>query len=140
MSCQLGKNALTCPSAPPEQGSVLLGIVAAPGEIVYITPNPPVTGEMLSNFEKNGIVPENRLRFAGPCMEHRCLQWAGTRCGLIDRVVDHFGPADGEDALPKCGIRNTCRWFAQQGRAACEACPEIIRKPEEASLRPVPAE
>jgi|GEM_PF-4300415 len=30
---------LTCPSAPPEPGSVLLGIVAAKGEIAYITPN-----------------------------------------------------------------------------------------------------
>jgi hypothetical protein len=123
------KTALTCPSAPPEAGSVLLGVVAAPGQIVYITPNPPVTSQMLDTFQKNGIVPENRLRFAGPCMEHRCMQWAGNRCGLIDRVVEHFGPGADEDPLPKCGIRSTCRRFAQQGRAACESCPEVIRKP-----------
>jgi hypothetical protein len=120
----------TCPSAPPEPGSVLLGVVVAPGQIVYITPNPPVTQGMLDTFEKGGIAPENRLRFAGRCMEHRCVQWAGSRCGLIDRVVDHFGGGDSTTPLPKCGIRNSCRWFAQQGRAACESCPEIIRKPE----------
>jgi hypothetical protein len=62
-------------------------------------------------------------------MEHRCMQWAGNRCGLIDRVVEHFGPGADEDPLPKCGIRSTCRRFAQQGRAACESCPEVIRKP-----------
>jgi len=139
MSTQSDKAAFICPSAPPEQGSVLLGIVSAPGQIVYITPNPAVTPEMLNTFEKNGVVPENRLRFAGACMEHRCMQWADNRCGLIDRVVDHFGPADGEDPLPKCGIRSTCRWFAQQGRAACEACPEVIRKPAEISVPVVPA-
>jgi hypothetical protein len=134
MSCQTEKSAFTCPSAPPEPGSVLLGVVASPGQIVYITPNPPVSQEMLETFQKNGVIPENRLRFAGPCMEHRCMQWAGNRCGLIDRVVDHFGPAEGEEPLPKCGIRSTCRWFAQQGRAACESCPEIIRKPADATL------
>jgi hypothetical protein len=134
MSCQSGKTAFTCPSAPPEAGSVLLGVVASPGQIVYITPNPPVSQEMLETFQKNGIVAENRLRFAGPCMEHRCLQWAGNRCGLIDRVVDHFGPAEGGEPLPRCGIRGTCRWFAQQGRAACESCPEVIRKPAHATV------
>jgi hypothetical protein len=120
----------TCPSAPPEPGSVLLGIVAAKGEIAYITPNIPVTQEMLDTFEKNGVPPENRLRFAGPCMGHRCVQWVGTRCGLIDRVVDHFGDRESTGPLPKCGIRSTCRWFAQHGRAACSSCPEVVRKPE----------
>jgi hypothetical protein len=129
---------LTCPSAPPEPGSVLLGIVAAPGEIAYITPNMPVTQEMLEAFEKGGIPPENRLRFAGACMGNRCVQWAGTRCGLIDRVVEHFGEGDDSRPLPNCGIRETCRWFAQHGRTACFSCPELIRKPAAASeLLPV---
>ena len=120
----------TCPSAPPEPGSVLLGIVAAKGQIAYITPNIPVTQEMMDAFAKDGVPPENRLRFAGSCMGHRCAQWAGTGCGLIDRVVAHFGESDGSGPLPKCGIRSTCRWFAQHGRTACASCPEVVRKPE----------
>ena len=131
------KGCLTCPSAPPDADSVLLGIVAAPGQIVYITPNPPVTPQLLDTFERQGIPPENRLRFAGPCMEHNCVQWAGSRCGLIDRVVDHFGERDSAE-LPKCGIRNTCRWFAQHGRNACTSCPEVVRKPAEAWEAPAP--
>jgi hypothetical protein len=121
---------LTCPSAPPEPGSVLLGIVAAKGQLAFITPNIPVTQEMVDTFEKNDVPLENRLRFAGPCMGHHCVQWAGTRCGLIDRVVAHFGEGDLEGPLPKCGIRSTCRWFAQHGRAACSSCPEVVRKPQ----------
>ena len=120
---------LTCPSAPPESGSVLLGIVTAKGEIAYLTPHIPVTEDLLATFEKDGVPPENRLRFAGPCMECRCVQWADSRCGLIDRVVDHFGDRE-VGSLPRCGIRPTCRWFAQQGRAACASCPEVVRKPE----------
>ena len=111
---------------------MLLGIVAARGEIAYITPNLPVTREMLVIFQESGVPPENRLRFAGPCMGDRCVQWAGHRCGLIDRVVDHFGDGDGTAPLPKCGIRATCRWFAQHGRTACASCPEVVRKPAEA--------
>jgi hypothetical protein len=29
------------------------------------------------------------------------------------------------DALPPCTIRNNCRWFSQEGEAACKRCPEI---------------
>ena len=30
------------------------------------------------------------------------------------------------DALPSCSIRNTCRWFADQERAACVRCPQVV--------------
>src|SRR5437763_115569 len=30
------------------------------------------------------------------------------------------------EALPRCGIRPRCRWFAQNGRAACEVCPLVV--------------
>jgi hypothetical protein len=129
MSSRSDPSGLTCPSAPPEPGSVLLGIVAAKGEIAYVTPNIPTTQTLLDSFASNGIAPENRLRFAGPCMGRKCVQWAGARCGLIDRVVAHFDEADVTRPLPKCGIRSTCRWFAQHGRTACASCPEVIRKP-----------
>jgi hypothetical protein len=29
------------------------------------------------------------------------------------------------DSLPPCVIRKECRWFAQEGAAACMRCPEI---------------
>jgi hypothetical protein len=28
-------------------------------------------------------------------------------------------------SLPPCNIRRTCRWFAQEGGAACRRCPQI---------------
>jgi hypothetical protein len=56
---------------------------------------------MLDALEIHGIPPENRMGFAGRCMQHRCAQWAGARCGLIDRVADHFGREEGTSPLPK---------------------------------------
>ena len=123
----------TCPSAPPEPGSALLGVVTGPGQVAYINPPIPATEEMLDSFARSGIPIENRMRFSGRCMEHRCVQWAGGpgagRCGLIDHALVELSITEGAETLPHCSIRATCRWFAQHKRAACAACPEIIRRP-----------
>ncbi len=124
----------TCPSAPIEPGSSLFGIVAAKGQIAYVTPNVPVTPELLVILGQDGVPIENRLRFSGPCVEHRCVQWKGEagagRCGLIDQAIDALNIASGPESLPLCGIRQSCRWFAQYNRRACSACPEVIRRPK----------
>ena len=135
MSCGVTNTeyAKTCPSAPPEPGSVLLGVVAGRGQVAYLNPSPPVTPELLVILGQHGVPVENRVRFAGPCMEHRCVQWEGAagagRCGLIDHAIDTLSITSGAETLPHCGIRQSCRWFAQHNRAACAACPEVIRRP-----------
>ena len=126
----------TCPSAPIEPGSSLFGVVAEKGQIAYITPNVPVTSELLVILQASGVPVENRLRFAGACMEHKCVQWNGQpgsgRCGLIDQAVDVHHTDSDLETLPQCGIRASCRWFAQYSRRACSVCPEIIRRPKTA--------
>jgi len=128
-----GERPATCPSAPPEPGSALLGVVTGKGQVAYVNPPVAVTPELLDGFAKRGIPIENRMRFSGRCMEHRCVQWAGApgagRCGLIDHALVELAITDGAETLPHCSIRATCRWFAQHQRAACAACPEIIRRP-----------
>jgi hypothetical protein len=123
----------TCPSAPPEPGSALLGVVMGKGQVAYVNPPVPATQDMLDGFAKSGVPIENRMRFSGPCMEHRCVQWVGARgagrCGLIDHALVDLGITKEAEILPRCSIRATCRWFAQHRRAACAACPEIIRRP-----------
>lgn len=124
----------TCPSGPPEPGSAILGFVVAPGQVAYLTPAIPVTPELIESLHADEIPIENRVRFSCECREHQCIQWtvgasAGGRCGLVDRAVEAFAIAKDLDDLPACGIRATCRWFAQHKRKACAACPEIVRKP-----------
>lgn len=130
---QRDQGVATCPSAPPEPGSALLGVVTAPGKVAYLNPGIPATQEMIDSLAGGGIPIENRLRFSGSCMEHHCVQWAGKpgagRCGLIDHALKALSITEGAATLPHCSIRATCRWFAQHKRAACAACPEIIRRP-----------
>ncbi len=125
---------LTCPSAPAEVGSVLLGVVADKGQMAYLAPNVPVTPNLIQGLTAGSIPIENRLRFAGPCIQHQCVQWKGRdggagHCGLIEHAVKTFERTTGPETLPQCGIRSTCRWFAQKGRVACGVCPEVIRRP-----------
>jgi hypothetical protein len=126
----------TCPSAPAELGSVVLGVVVAPGQVAYLAPSIPVTPELLDGFRKDGVPIENRMRFAFACREHQCKQWSGGsggggHCGLVERAVEALAITEGLDDLPNCGIRSTCRWFAQHQRKACAACPEVIRRTAE---------
>jgi hypothetical protein len=125
--------AMTCPSGPPEPGSALLGVVVAPGQVAYLTPPLPVTQEMLDGFTRDGVPVENRMRFSCACQEHRCQQWGegegGGRCTLADRAIAALAITEGPGVLPRCGIRATCRWFAQHRAKACAACPEVIRRP-----------
>lgn len=123
----------SCPSAPPEPGAMLFGIVTAPGEVAYLNPAVPATQALIESFSQEGIPIENRMRFSGRCMEHRCVQWSGQagsgRCGLVDRALDALSISEDPESLPNCAIRATCRWYAQHKRKACAACPEVIRKP-----------
>jgi hypothetical protein len=104
------------------------------GQVAYLNPNVPATSEMIEAFKSDDVPIENRLRFACACMECHCVQWSGDaqggRCGLADRAVETVA-AHTSDELPNCGIRSTCRWFAQHQTKACAVCPEVIRRPAE---------
>jgi len=117
-------------------GSVVLGIVIAPGQVAYLTPSVAVTEDLLGSLRESGIPIENRMRFACACREHQCRQWVNNsaengRCGLVDRAVEALAIGDEPANLPNCGIRSHCRWFAQRQRKACLACPEILRQTAE---------
>ena len=67
--------------------------------------------------------PTRVFRFSAPCEETRCSQFAGGRCSLAQRIVEQLAPV--VDAAPPCRIRDTCRWHAEEGVAACRRCPQI---------------
>ena len=118
----------TCPSADAAVGAVLLAVRDRHGNLGYITPAPRVDVDLLETARDRFGDPRAALRFAAPCVRGECAQWTGSRCGLIDNVVADLGAYEAQH-LPACGIRSTCRWFAQLGRHACAVCPEVITKP-----------
>jgi hypothetical protein len=64
------------------------------------------------------------MRFAGACEERKCTHFDGANCQLATRIVRILDEV--VDALPRCAIRPTCRWYAQEGRPACLRCPQVV--------------
>ncbi|TFV86281.1 hypothetical protein [Blastococcus sp. CT_GayMR16] len=96
------------------------------GELAYLRPPPPIDDEFVARAEE-GRLPEARFRFAEPCVEQGCANWTEAgRCSVADRVVASQDDGDPGDRLPACGIRGSCRWFAQVGREACRGCPFVL--------------
>jgi len=81
-----------------------------------------VTGELLAL--SGDVLPTEVFRFVAPCEERACRHFDGAECNLATRIVQILPVV--VDGLPACGIRQTCRWFQQEGKPACMRCPQII--------------
>jgi hypothetical protein len=117
-----------CPSARPEwDGAVAIGVVGGTADEPRVTPleRPlPVTAELLALAEP--VEPTEVFRFAAPCACSGCQHYSDDddRCALAAKVVAMIEPAT--ERVPACDIRPRCRWFAEQGPAACRRCPIVI--------------
>lgn len=120
---------IMCPSAQPGMREPrLLGVVAhgsgAP-VIAYLNEEVPVTAELLAQAAPAD--PNQVFRIAAHCEEARCKHFDGRDCNLAQRIVQIL-PAV-VDVLPACLIRGSCRWFVQEGKAACYRCPQVVTQP-----------
>jgi len=120
------RKALLCPSAQPEmEGSMVLGVFETTPEgqrLAWIEEPQPVTPELLSLTGETD--PRNIFRFAAQCEERKCVHFDGQDCNLATRIVQILPRA--VDVLPPCSIRPECRWYQQEGKAACLRCPEVV--------------
>ncbi|NUQ93809.1 MAG: hypothetical protein HOQ11_01575 [Gemmatimonadaceae bacterium] len=121
-----------CPSARCEEGAILVGVVLGDGRVAYAAEEARIDAEFVA-IAREGRQPESRFRFAGRCVQGACRQWTGSRCGVIDRVLDEglAAAASMPATLPQCSIRAQCRWFDQAGADACAACPVVITSPSD---------
>ena len=76
-----------CPSARCAPGATLLGIVGNGGVVGYVRPQIEID-EAFVEIAEQGRTPEKRFRFASSCVEGDCVQWTGSRCGVIDEVLE----------------------------------------------------
>jgi len=115
-----------CPSAQPEMvGSVVLGVVGGTvnePRVAYLSEPLPVTDELLAL--SSPVKPTEIFRFAAPCEGNACQHFDGSNCRLATRIVQLL-PAVVE-VLPPCRLRPNCRWWQQEGKAACVRCPQIV--------------
>ncbi len=125
---------LLCPSARPEMhGAMAFGVVAGSADeprVAWLERPVPVTEELLAMT--GPVEPTQVLRIAAPCAKGACCHFDGADCRLANRLVQLMPAVD--SSLPPCRIRQDCRWFAQEGRAACMRCPQIVT----CSVNPTP--
>src|ERR1700760_3717234 len=104
--------------------AMVLGVVQHDGPrpvVQYLNERVPATPEILAMAAP--LKPTEVFRLAATCAEHLCPHFDGADCQLATRIVQIL-PAV-VDTLPPCVIRKECRWFSQEGGAACKRCPEI---------------
>lgn len=116
---------ILCPSSKCEDGATLLGVVQKDGHVSFLSKKMVVNQEFVE-IARSGRSPEKRFRFSNKCMQGSCAQWSVNRCGIIDKLIETFGPRDEPSELPNCSIRAQCRWYKQHGGRACVVCPETI--------------
>ena len=110
---------LLCPSAPPDwKDAVAIGIVGGSAQAPRMTSLAaalPVTEALLKLAEP--VAPTEVFRFAAPCANGGCRHFGDGACQLAVKAVKMLEPST--ERLPYCTIRANCRWFTQEGRAAC---------------------
>lgn len=129
-----------CPSSRCHEGAILLGIVLADGRVAFARDRLVVDDAFVQNATTEGSrPPESRFRFSSPCAQAACLQWTGSRCGVIDAVLkdvrDQPLQPEAGSPLPDCSIRHHCRWFEQAGAAACAVCDLVVTETRMPSTR-----
>jgi hypothetical protein len=116
----------SCPSAQPHmEGSTILGVVGGTPEqprLAYLAEPRPVTEGVLALALP--VLPTAVFRFAAPCAGHGCQHFDGLNCRLATRIVQLLPPV--VDGLPACHLRPECRWWQQEGKAACLRCPLVV--------------
>jgi hypothetical protein len=127
--------ALKCPSAQPDMADVqVLGVMMRDGaepRLAYLDDALPATPDLLATAAP--VAVSQVFRLSARCEEQKCTHFDGTRCQLAVRIANMLPEV--VDHLPACNIRPECRWFRQEGRAACLRCPQIITGTYEADER-----
>jgi hypothetical protein len=120
---------LSCPSAQPGQtASTVIGVVGRQGGKPQVSLLPqPVSLHAVAHLIPDTIPVTEVLRLAAPCAERHCSHFNDQRCTLASRIVSRL-PAV-VDRLSPCALRPSCRWWRQEGRPACQRCPQIVTEP-----------
>ncbi|MDP9835893.1 hypothetical protein J2T09_000635 [Neorhizobium huautlense] len=118
---------LACPSAAADwPDAQLFGVVegdARQPRVTYVAPRP-VTEALLALVPAE-LQAEEVFRFTAPCRGTGCPQFQGGRCGVARAAAQFLPEAEGH-ALPACHLRSNCRWWAEEGVAACRRCPTVV--------------
>jgi hypothetical protein len=116
-----------CPNSEAEMpGALVFGVIAGTvtePRIAYLEQPVSITDELLA--KASPVKAHEVFRIASTCIEKSCQHFDGKDCRLARRFAAKLPPVVEE--LPDCSIRRDCRWWKQEGLAACVRCPQAIR-------------
>lgn len=132
-----------CPSAQPDQpGARVFGVVEGTADtprVRYLYRTLPVLDDVLALASP--VTPTEVFPFAAPCALDACQHFEAGACSLAAKI-SRLQSGEGL-GVPACRIRHQCRWWRQEGKAACHACPNVItldyRPPAQLRLAADPA-
>jgi hypothetical protein len=117
---------LRCPSAHPDMPEAqVLGVVSRNADqprLVYLNERVPAVREILTQAAP--AASGEIFRLSAPCEQSKCIHFDGAHCQLAARIVEILPQVT--EKLPPCTIRRTCRWYQQEGPAACFRCPQVV--------------
>jgi hypothetical protein len=120
---------IQCPSAMEDnEDALVFGVVGGTAErpqVAYLTTPQPLTQEIRAICSP--ATPAEVLRIATPCVRYRCIHFEAENCTLAQRIIQILPPV--VDQIPACKLRPECRWWVQEGKAACLRCPQVVRTP-----------
>lgn len=124
--CEAVTKEYLCPSFSSQKDAKLLGVLNKDG-IIDILPRPlEIHDEFAKKCHENGFRPEEMYRFVGLCARSNCSNWHNNNCSVATRIAKVAMEEKLEKDLPVCGIRPSCRWFAQEQSNACRICRFIV--------------
>lgn len=62
------------------------------------------------------------------CVTKGCVNWNGNRCTVPQQMAYFIDARTDHDDYSNCGLKPSCRWFAENGVKACQMCPLIRTK------------
>jgi hypothetical protein len=114
-----------CPSSVCREGSLLLGVVQGDKTVTLLS-TPIMTNKAFIEKVQAQGEPEKRFRFANKCVKSGCRQWDGSSCGVMNKLSAANPHLEEESVLRPCFIRDSCRWFHQEGKNACAICVFVV--------------
>lgn len=117
-----------CPSAPADwPGARVIGVAGGSAdapEVAYLDRPLPLDDALAASTSP--AAPDEVFRIAAPCACSGCGHFSAgeSKCQLARKIV-RLAPIVVEK-LPPCSIRSDCRWWKQEGRAACQRCPQVV--------------
>jgi len=117
---------LFCPSAQADWKSVkvfgvAIGTVEKP-KVSYLEHAVPLSQDLIDMVSP--VDPAEVFRVTSPCASEKCLHYKKERCQLVKRTVANLQAVT--ENLPKCPIRESCRWWDEHHEQACYRCPQVV--------------